>query len=750
MAPKRRKTNKNATKDNASDKTNGNALVNGNSNGHGNHPSHHKRKNNSNTSINKTTDKDTPKVPNEPATQDEIKEAIEKLSKSLDKDTKINIHHPSLSRNPSMGEYLHRALFVHNTEPKDHKKHVPPATRRRVILLLGIVIGMVLATFLMRQSKDAAYIEALAHYFQDFDLASMVPSGMIPDEFIGNVSALFKPELLTEEEFYPGEALRQEQGYKPKYPVTMIPGIVSTGLESWSTTHNCSQKYFRKRMWGTTTMFKAVLLDKECWISNMRLDSETGLDPEGIRLRAAQGLEAADYLVPGYWVWAPIIKNLAAIGYDNNNMHLAAYDWRLSFANLESRDHYFSKLKASLELNLRVTGEKNVLVAHSMGSSVVFYFFKWVESPLGGKGGPNWVNNHIHSFVNIAGPMLGVPKTLAAVLSGEVRDTAQLGVVSAYVLEKFFSRRERADLFRSWGGLSSMIPKGGNRVWGTVRGAPDDGTHDEEETLVKAKIANNEESPNATTKGKWGEHESPSFGAMLAFAEGSKMKHHTMDESMELLSKMAGDDYNRMLGLNYTVGAATTEAEMDKTDKLATSWANPLEARLPKAPDMKIYCLYGVGKSTERSYTYNRMSDLQSVILDHRSEEVEDESAQAPNIYIDTTVHDDKLGISYGVHQGDGDGTVPLLSTGYMCVEGWNKKLYNPSGVKVITREFTHKSSPSPVDIRGGKKTADHVDILGNFQVTMDLLAIVAGRDGDGLQEQIYSKIREYSARVDL
>jgi hypothetical protein len=46
-------------------------------------------------------------------------------------------------------------------------------------------------------------------------------------------------------------------------------------------------------------MFKAVLLDKDCWIANMRLDSATGLDPEGVRLRAAQGLEAADYLVPG-------------------------------------------------------------------------------------------------------------------------------------------------------------------------------------------------------------------------------------------------------------------------------------------------------------------------------------------------------------------------------------------------------------------------------------------------------------------
>jgi len=220
MAPKRRKINKNATKDNASDKTNGNAPVNGNSNGHGNHKSHDKPKNNSNASVNKITDEDTLQVPNESATQEEIKEAIEKLSKSLDRDTKINIRHPSLSRNPSVGEYLHRALFVHNTEPKDHKKHVPPATRRRVILLLGIIIGMVLGTFLMRQSKDAAYIEALSHYFQDFDLASMVPLGMIPDEFIGNVSALFKPELLTEEEFYPGEALRQEQGYKPKYPVS--------------------------------------------------------------------------------------------------------------------------------------------------------------------------------------------------------------------------------------------------------------------------------------------------------------------------------------------------------------------------------------------------------------------------------------------------------------------------------------------------------------------------------------------------
>src|SRR5436309_406195 len=125
-----------------------------------------------------------------------------------------------------------------------------------------------------------------------------------------------------------------------------------------------------------------------------------------------------------------------------------------------------------------------------MGSTVFYYFLKWVESDLGGKGGPNWVENHIESFVNIAGPMLGryfcpisvgaaastqhiyftgahglerllgVPKALTMLLSGETRDTAQLGTFGSYVLERFFSRHERAELFRTWGGASSLLPRG--------------------------------------------------------------------------------------------------------------------------------------------------------------------------------------------------------------------------------------------------------------------------------------------------
>ena len=43
------------------------------------------------------------------------------------------------------------------------------------------------------------------------------------------------------------------------------------------------------------------------------------------------------------------MENLAVVNYDTNNLHLAPYDWRLSFYNLEERDGYFSKLKATIE-----------------------------------------------------------------------------------------------------------------------------------------------------------------------------------------------------------------------------------------------------------------------------------------------------------------------------------------------------------------------------------------------------------------
>ena len=68
----------------------------------------------------------------------------------------------------------------------------------------------------------------------------------------------------------------------------MIPGVISTGLESWGTERESIQ-YFRKRLWGSWSMMRALVLDKASWKKHIMLDRLTGLDPPGVKLRAAQG-----------------------------------------------------------------------------------------------------------------------------------------------------------------------------------------------------------------------------------------------------------------------------------------------------------------------------------------------------------------------------------------------------------------------------------------------------------------------------
>ena len=56
----------------------------------------------------------------------------------------------------------------------------------------------------------------------------------------------------------------QSQGVRALHPVIMIPGVISTGLESWGTEKESIQ-YFRKRLWGSWSMMRALVLDKASW-----------------------------------------------------------------------------------------------------------------------------------------------------------------------------------------------------------------------------------------------------------------------------------------------------------------------------------------------------------------------------------------------------------------------------------------------------------------------------------------------------
>ena len=410
---------------------------------------------------------------------------------------------------------------------------------------------------------------------------------------------------------------------------------------------------------------RALVLDKASWKRHIMLDRDTGLDPPGIKLRAAQGFDAADFFITGYWIWNKILENLATVGYDPTNAFTAAYDWRLSYANLEVRDQYFTRLKTHIEQAHKIMGVKPVLLSHSMGSQVMYYFFHWVEAEGHGNGGPTWVDDHISAWINISGCMLGALKGMPAVLSGEMKDTAQLNAFAVYGLEKFLSKHERAEIFRHMPGISSMLPIGGDAVWGNEDGAPDDQLN-----------------------------QSVTYGRFINFRFTNITDAHknlTVEESFPWLWKHSEDWYKKAVLGSYSHGVAHKKEEVERNQLIPSKWINPLETRLPKAPNFKIYCFYGVGKPTERSYFYK--TDITPL--------------SKTNISIDTAAMLDDGKVDHGVVMGEGDGTVNLLSSGYMCAKGWKMKRYNPSGIKVTSYEMPHE--PDSFSPRGGPNTGELV-----------------------------------------
>lgn len=160
-------------------------------------------------------------------------------------------------------------------------------------------------------------------------------------------------------------------------------------------------------------------------------------------------------------------QNLADVGYDDRNMFLAGYDWRVSYYHLEKRDGYFTRLKYIIEMMKKSNNQKVVILAHSMGSIVFQYFLKWIESKNGANSGSDLVSTYIESIVHIGGAMLGVPKAVSSLFSGEMRDTAELNPVIQFIKDNWLSKGDLMKVFRSWRSIASLIPKGGDAVWGT-------------------------------------------------------------------------------------------------------------------------------------------------------------------------------------------------------------------------------------------------------------------------------------------
>lgn len=601
----------------------------------------------------------------------------------------------------------------------------------------------------------------------------------------------------------PGYTLAQ-QGATAKYPVVLIPGFITSGLELWQG-EDCAKRHFRQRLWGSLPIFvQSFFTDMKCWSRHLALDPLTGGDPESIRLRSAQGFEAADYFMSTYWVWDKIIENLSEVGYDSSNMIMMSYDWRLSFDTLERRDGYLTKLKMNIEAMVKTTaGKKVVIASHSMGSQIVLYFFKWVtteEKYGGGGGGVDWVEKHCAKFVNIAGPLLGVPKAVPALLSGEMKDTAALLGPMGNMVERVFGKKDRKELWTTWGSLWEMLPKGGDEIWGgpydiitaqydppltesselserlchnvlslkdnseTAAAATTTTTDEFCQQPEKAQVSHASNVVDLPHRGSDRDDPSNTKSSFITFTtqdtedsvhdhprEGvdSQKSINSSDNVNEKLDMMDREwsitesiEYLRKSGGGYGHNLHASKSISPRPD--SDTWNNPLVTPLPNAPSMKIYCLYGVGIETERAYFYRRLAPLQSNNNNNNNDE-----HNFPFV-LDGTMNDPENHIHFGSKSSDGDVSVPLISLGYLCANKWKtSKQLNPSDIHVITREYKHREEFQVNDpMRGGPYSSDHVDILGNVDAMTDLIKVVTDHDVDQIQDKIVSDIESISNKI--
>jgi len=242
---------------------------------------------------------------------------------------------------------------------------------------------------------------------------------------------------------------------------------------------------------------------------------------------------------------------------------------------------------------------------------------------------------------------------------------------------------------------------------------------------------------------------------------------HGMEELIDFLQQYGA-------GLGPDTVATKFKSQYGEEKVKSRIWYDVTRSPLPHAPNMNIFCLYGTGLPTERAYYYKRNW------VEASDGKQSANNITEPVVIIDSEVNDDGRNISLGVRYSDGDGSVPLISLGYVCADAWQRKNsgLNPSNTNVYTREYMHKSEFHVEDpMRGGPSSSDHgmpevetkkqllasdcdthaclslpfstVDILGNVKMMEDFIRIVTDFNSEEVrQDSISSEIREIAEKI--
>ncbi|KPA77638.1 putative mitochondrial phospholipid:diacylglycerol acyltransferase [Leptomonas pyrrhocoris] len=249
-----------------------------------------------------------------------------------------------------------------------------------------------------------------------------------------------------------------------RHPVAIIPGFITGALEVWETSLPCVRNStlfsgFRQRMFGSQ-MLLMILTDPHCWLQLFSMDPKTGLDKAGTKVRADTGFTSVDFFVPGYWVWAKILINLADIGYDPQSMAVMSYDWRLSPRKAHDRDGFFFQLRNSIRFLCQKNRRRAVVISHSYGATVAVAFFRWAEQRESG-----FMDRHVAYYVNLGGTTMGTAKATSSLLFGDAKDTLSIPAPARRALDTFVSQESRYRFMRTMSCLVSMLPLGCEELW---------------------------------------------------------------------------------------------------------------------------------------------------------------------------------------------------------------------------------------------------------------------------------------------
>jgi len=266
-----------------------------------------------------------------------------------------------------------------------------------------------------------------------------------------------------------------------RYPVLIIPGFMSSGMEI---KESDTKSWVGKRVWinlnslGFQSLHRGSALDineslrgessfseekhreyerqfkcKSKWLHHMSLSNDMLTERPNVKVRPISGLNGVDYLTPGAltnhlsYVFGPVIRALQEAGYTDNDLQAATYDWRLPPSELEKRDQYFTNTMRQVEeMRKRNNNTPIVLLCHSLGCKTGHYFLNFAKDHP--EGGENWIKKHIHAYMPVGAPHLGAPKAVRATIDGD-----KMG------LDAFLNDEEGLILGRSLGSGPWLAPR---------------------------------------------------------------------------------------------------------------------------------------------------------------------------------------------------------------------------------------------------------------------------------------------------